>query len=367
MEKLKIEIDFLKDEDNDAILELSHRCIQHGKISVYPDRSPVFNRLHRQIDPQSFHMVARYGDKIIGCWGALFTPVQCGGQTYRALYILDFKVDPEFQKGLTAYRMARKSLDFIFKDKEVMGFATIIKGNQASHIFTRGRAGFPGSSSLGEIEINNIILLRKRKTDPRYIIDHPGEDDIPELMKLYSRFYLTYKLAPKMDEDLFRYYLNEIEGIDLENMWVARENGKIKAVLCSWDENVYKRYRVLTIPFGTKMLLLVIRFLSLFMKMPASIKAGQTLKQKTLVLLAHDQSIEALSTLIRHVNNIHLGGAYTVLQTRIHKDDKMMEAQKGLFSFKLDIEAHMMTSGSDLAEQIANTPGPVMFEWPMFI
>ncbi len=170
-----------------------------------------------------------------------------------------------------------------------------------------------------------------------------------------------------MDEDLFRYYLNEIEGIDFENMWVARENGKIKAVLCSWDENVYKRYRIFTIPLGIKMLLLVLRFLSVFMKMPAYIREGESLQQKTLVLMAHDQSIEALSSLVRHVNNIHLGSAYTVLQTHFHKDDDMIMAQKGLFGFKVEIEAYMMTSDPELAKKIAKIPGPVLFEWPNFI
>ncbi len=170
MEKLKIRIDFLKDEDNDAILDLSHRCIQQGVISVYPDRSPEFNRLHKQIDSESFHFVARYGDKIIGCVGIIYTPVQSMGQTFRSVYLLDFKVDPEYQKGLTAYRLARETLDFLFKDENVMIIATIIKGNQSSHIFTRGRAGFSGSSLLGEIQVNNILLLRKRKIDPRFII-----------------------------------------------------------------------------------------------------------------------------------------------------------------------------------------------------
>lgn len=367
MEAQKLVIDFLKEEDNDAILDLSHRCIQHGAISVYPDRSPKFNRIHKQIDPDSFHMVARRGDRIIGCFGVVYTPIQYEGKTYRTVYVLDFKVDPEFQNGMTAYRLSRKSLHHLFEDEKFIGFATIIKGNQASQIFTRGRADFPGSSSLGEVQVNSMILLRKRKVNPKYTIEHPTEEDIPELVKLYSRFYEGYKLAPKMSEDLFRYYLKEIEGIDLENMWVARENGVIKAVLCAWDENVYKRYRVLTIPRILKVLLKVFRFLSVFMKMPASINPGESLRQKTLVMTAHDQSIDAFSNLIKHVNNIHLGTEYTVLQTHFHKEDDMMMAQKGFFGLKLDIEVYMMTAEPHLSKEVASKPGPVLFEWPNFI
>src|SRR5210317_2224200 len=116
MEENKLVIDFLKEEDNEAILDLSHRCIQKGKISVYPDRSPKFNRIHKQIDPESFHMVARRGKRIIGCFGVVYTPVQYKGQTYRSSYVLDFKVDPEFQKGMTAYRLSRKSLAYMLED-----------------------------------------------------------------------------------------------------------------------------------------------------------------------------------------------------------------------------------------------------------
>lgn len=367
MEKGRIKIDFLKDSDNEAILDLSHRCIQKGMISGYPDRTPFFSRIHKQIDNESFHIVARQGEKIIGCIGAIYTPVHFEGRVFRSVYLLDFKVDPDFQKGLTAYKLVKELLNYLVGNNQEIGFATFIKGNESSRIFVGGRAGFPGSSNLGDVRVNNIIPFRKRKIDPRFKISNPGEDDIAELVELYRNFYRGYKLAPHIDEELFRFYTDEIDGMDLSNFWIARENGRIKAVLCSWDENIYKRWMVISIPFGMKLVLSAMRFLSIFIKMPAAIKPGNPLKQKTLAMLAHDNSLEALRSLIMHANNMHLGSEYTVLQTHFHKDDPMIGAQKGLFSLTVDIEVHIITANPDLARKIAEAPGPVLFEWPIYI
>lgn len=367
MEKQTIQIDFLKDSDNEAAIALSHRCPQHGVISGYPDRSPVFNRIQKQIDPDSFHLVARHNNKIIGCIGAIYFPVQYGGRDFRAVYLLDFKVDEEYRKGLTAYRLVRETFDFLLAGGVELGFATIIKGNEASHIFTRGRAGFKGSSYLGDIRVTNIIPLWKKKTDPRFSIGQPTKDDIPVLTGLYKSFYGTYKLAPSITEELLIYYISNIEGMGLENWWVARESGKIRAVLCAWDENIYKRWQVIRIPLSIKMLFWFTRSLSPFMKVPAPVTENSPLKQKTLVMAAHNKCPGALASLIRHMNNIHLGKDYTVLQTHFHIDDEMIRAQSGLPGLKVDIELHAMSAGPGLAEEIASRPGPSYLEWPVFI
>jgi len=367
MEKGKILIDFFKPEDNEALLDLSHRCVQHGIISVYPDRSPTFDRIHKQIDPESFHVVARHNGIIIGCVGAIFFPVQVGGQKARAVYMLDFKVDPDYQKGLTAYRLIKKAIGFLIDNDERIGFATIIKGNVASHVFTRGRAGFSPSRNLGDIQINNIIPLRRKKLDPRFKVENPSEEDIGEIVELYSGFYGNYKIAPYIDEEIFRFYIMEIEGMGLSNFWVAREKGRIKAILCSWDENIYKRYMVIKVPPGMRFVFRGISFLSRFFKMPASLKPGSPLRQKTLVMLAHDNSIPALKSLVRHVNNIHLGSEYTILQAHLHREDPLIGSLGGLFRLKVNVEAHMMTRNFGLADTVADKPGPVFFEWPVYI
>lgn len=366
MKRVRVDINLMKKEDNEAILDLSHRCIQEGVLSVYPDRTPEFSRIHKQLDDGTFHLVARDGERLVGCLGAIHTPVQFRGKVHDSIYFLDFKVDPEYQGGITAYRLV-KDMYVKFKEKEEIGFATIIKGNDASHIFTRGRADFPGSTNLGDIVFTNIIPFRTRKVNPRYQIEKPAETDISELVSLYEGFYRTYKLAPHMTEKQFRSYLSNIDGIELENMRIAREDGKIKAVLCAWDEDVYKRWMVMKIPFGMKMAFVLVRFLSLFVKMPAALKTGKALRQKTLVMMAHDNDLEALKSLVRHIHNEHRGTEYTILQAHLHAEDKMASALEGLFGLKVKVEMHTLTNDPKLSEDIKNDPGPVLFEWPFYI
>ena len=366
MKRARVDINLMTKEDNKAILDLSHRCIQEGVLSVYPDRTPEFTRIHKQLDEGTFHLVARDGDKLVGCLGAIHTPVQYEGKVFNSIYFLDFKVDPEYQGSITAYRLV-KDMYVKFKENEEIGFATIIKGNDASHIFTRGRADFPGSTNLGDIIFTNIIPFRKRKVNPSYKIEAPVEADIPEMAELYAKFYRTYKLGPVMSEDLLRRYLTEIQGIELENMRVARKDGKIKAVLCAWDEDVYKRWMVMKIPFGMKMAFVLVRILSLVFKMPAPLKTGKALRQKTLVMMAHDHDLEAMKSLVRHVHNEHRGTQYTVLQAHLHAEDKMSEALQGMFGLKVNVEMHTLTNDPKLSENIQKAPGPVLFEWPFYI
>ena len=55
MDQERIIIDLLKDDDNQAILDLSHRCPQDGVIKGYPDRSPHFQRILYSIQ---YHFLA---------------------------------------------------------------------------------------------------------------------------------------------------------------------------------------------------------------------------------------------------------------------------------------------------------------------
>ena len=89
----------MKDDDNQAILDLSHRCPQDGVIKGYPDRSPRFQRIHKQISEKSYHMVARKGDKLVGAFGAVYTNIQYKDDNRDWAYLMDLKVDPEFRRS----------------------------------------------------------------------------------------------------------------------------------------------------------------------------------------------------------------------------------------------------------------------------
>ncbi len=363
----RIIIDQLTDADNEAILDLSHRCPQDGVIGGYPDRSPEFRRIHQQISKKSYHMVARKGESLIGAFGAIYSNLQYKDENFDAAYLMDLKVDPDHQRSTVAYRLVKETVNNLIVLDTKLAIATFLKNNQFSLIFTKSRAGIPDAKYLGDFRIFSIVPIFRKKISKKFTINHPTEEDIPELVNLYNTFYSKYKLAPRMTDELFRYYVNEIDGMDLGQIWVARQDGKIKAAVCAWDEDHYKRWFVSRMSRMMKFLSFSLRALGLLLKMPAPICENKAFKHIALVLSAHDDCIDGMKDLLRSINNFYRGKEYTILQTHFHSEDPVNAATNGLIGFTVHAEIHVFTKDKEVARQIAEDEGFVHFEWPMFI
>ncbi len=356
-----------KDADNQSVLGLSPRCAQVGMITMYPDRSPVFNRIHSLLDPDSYHFIAINDTRVVGLLGSLHTDFYFQDKPIRTAYLMDFRVDPDFRMGLTAYRMVKRTIEFERESGTRMALATLLKNNEAPMVFTKGRGGFPASLYLGDNRIYSYVPIRKLKTNDRFMIRQALESDIPVLVELCNRFYSSYRLAPRMTEEIFRYYIAKIDGLSLDRFYVACEANTIKAVLAAWDAGSIKRYMVTQSNIRVKLISGLVKFLSLFGRMPEPIRINEPLKQLTLVLYAHDQCTDALATLFRHINNLHIGGEYSLIQVQIHQDDPVNESLRGLSGISVYSEIHFFTDTLQFAREIQNANGLVHLEFPNYI
>jgi hypothetical protein len=356
-----------EDGDNQSVLELSPRCAQDGMVTMYPDRSPIFNKIHRLIDPDSYHTIAVCDNKVVGLLGALHTDFYFQEKPVRTAYFMDFKVDPDFRLGLTAYRMVKPTIDLERESGTRMGLATLLKNNEAPMVFTKGRGGFPASLYLGDNRIYNFIPIRQLKIDNRFLIRQACKEDIPDLVNLYNQFYSTYLLAPRMNEETFLNYIAKIDGLSLDHFYVAIENGVIKAVVAAWDAGMIKRFMVTRSNFKVKLMSGLVKFLSLFGRMPEPIRINEPLKQLTVVLYAHNQCNDALAALLRHVNNLHIGGEYSLIQLQIHQDDPANECLRGLTGISVYSEIHFYTDTLQFAKEIQKASGLVHLEFPNYI
>ena len=158
----RIIIDQLTDADNEAILDLSHRCPQDGVIGGYPDRSPEFRRIHQQISKKSYHMVARKGESLIGAFGAIYSNLQYKDENFDAAYLMDLKVDPDHQRSTVAYRLVKETVNNLLVLDTKLAIATFLKNNQFSLIFTKSRAGIQDAKYLGDFRIFSIVPIFKK-------------------------------------------------------------------------------------------------------------------------------------------------------------------------------------------------------------
>jgi len=356
-----------EDADNDRITEMSEQCLQEGMITMFVNRTPRFNTLHRLIDSRAVHYVACCGEEITGLLGVIHFPFRMLGKECRAAYLLDFRVAREHRGGMTAFRLVKEAVSTLEATDTDFVIANFLKDNRHSLIFTTGKAKIPNSFFAGENKIFNILPLVKMKLNKRFEISHPESSDIPELIELYRKYSESFKMAPVFDEDLLRRLTGSIKGLSPDNFFIARENGKIKAVAAAWDEHYYKSYQVTRLNLPVRIAALAIQFLSLFIRTPRPIRLNEPLRQLSLVLYAHDKCPEALETIFRYINNIHIGGEYTLITLYAQATDPLFSLMKKFIGVTIRSDMYIFARDTSVYPQLAADTSPVLFHPGMIL
>lgn len=363
----KIYIRFAEDADNDKILDLSKRCPQEGMITFFVNRTPCFNTLHRLLDPEAWHLVACKDDQIIGLTGLIHFNARVLNRPLKAGFMLDLRIDPAYRNGMSAYRLLKTAADHILQSDTEIVFANILKNNHRPLSLISGRGGLPAAHYIGDNRIFNIIPFKFMKLNDRFEIDEPTAADIPGIIEMYRRYGSKFKITPFITTELFDHYINIIEGVDSGNCLIARENGKIKAVTAMWNENHYKSYQVLKLNSAIRLSMGLMKFMSLFMRLPQPIRLNEPLKQLSLVLYAHDDCPEALETLFRHVNNINLGSEYTFLTLYAYETDPLFHLLRGFKGVTVKSEMHLFSRDARLLDEVLKNPAPVQLALSMIL
>lgn len=363
----RIEVRLATEADNDKIMALSKNCLQEGMVTMFTNRTPRFNTLHKILDDGAWHFVACKDEEIVGLVGVIHFDARIVDKESRIGFMLDLRVTSEYRKGVTAFRLVKTAVDYIKESGTGVIIVNFLKDNKNPMVFTSGRAGIPRAYYLGDNNVYNIIPLFRRKLNKRFEISTAVEEDIPELLKLYSSYTSKYTIAPVIKEDSFRRYISRIDGLSLKNFLVARENGQIKAVTAIWDEHKYKSYQVMKLNFTIKMVTRFLKFLSFFIKTPRHIKLNEPLSQLSLVLHAHDDCPEALDTLFRHVNNINRGGDYTLIMFHAPEKDPMFKYLKKFIGVSVQSEMYMFASDEDIFNKLEEIKGNVNMDLAMLL
>lgn len=356
-----IRIRIAEESDNEKILDLASHCPQEGMITFYPSRRPRFNTLHRHVDPGAFHYVACDGDDIIGLIGVIHFESRIFDRIRKIGYILDLKMLPAYRQGITSFRLVKAAVDHLQASDVEMVMVNFLKGNKRPLVFTSGRGGLPPACYLGDNRIFNLFPIRFMALNNRFTVEEPSEEDVPAMVTLLRAYADTFRIGPVVSEETFRHYLT-LEGLSLDRFLVAREDGKIRAMTACWDEHAYKSYQVLRFKPGTRALVLLMRFVSLFWRMPQPVRMNEPLRQLSLVLFAHDNCPEALDTLFRHVNNINLGGAYSMLTVYAQQNDPMFRYLDKFTGVSIRSELHLFAKDIAVFDELKDAAQPALLD-----
>jgi N-acetylglutamate synthase-like GNAT family acetyltransferase len=361
----EFQIRMAEESDNDRILGLAEKCPQEGMITFFVNRTPRFNSLHRLLDPESFHFLALKDDQVIGLVGVIYFKGNVLGIACKIGFMLDLRVEEAYRSGTLAYRLVKTAVDYLYQSDVDMVIANFITNNQRSLVFTKGRGKLPVAYYLGRNRNFNLIPMFPMKPDMRFEIGTPREGEIPEIVELYHKYSLNFKISPIISEEWFRDIITRIDGLSLQRFLVARENGKIKAMTAMWDEHIYKSYQVLKLTRNISLVNNLIRFLSLFMQVPHPIKLNEPLRQLSLVFYAHDDCPEALVSLFKQVNNLNIGADYTLIMLYGQENDPMFELMKKFKGVSVNSEMYIFSKDTSVFEKFSKDPSPVLFDISM--
>jgi hypothetical protein len=356
-----------EESDNDGILELSRRCPQEGMITFFVNRTPRFNTLHRTLDPDAWHFVACRENTIIGLIGVVHFQANVLSVNRKVAYMLDLRLDEAYRSGTTAYRLVKTAVDHLYASDIDIVLANFVTNNNQSLAFTKGRAKIPTALYLGRNRIYNLLPLFSLKTDKRFEVGSLRKEEIPEVVELYQKYSLNFKIAPIVTEERIRKYLDTINGLFPDHFLTARENGKIKAVTALWDEHHYSSYQVLKLTSQINFVNGAIKFLSHFMRTPHPVKIDEPLRQLSLVLYAHDDCLPALNTLFRTVNNLSRGSEYTLITLYSQEKDPVFNALKNFLSVSVHSELYLFAKDPKILELLEQNPAPVLFDLSMIM
>lgn len=362
-----LQIRLAEDSDNDQILELNRKCPQEGMITLCVNRSPCFNSLHRLLDPESWHLVACSGDRIIGLIGIVHFQGEILGKDVKIAYILDLKVDSAYRSGTVAYRLVKSAVEAIDRSDTDFVIANFIKDNKKSLEFTKGRGKLPRALYLGSNKIRNLLPVRFMKPDKRFEISTLREQEIPEIVQLYRKYSGKFKISPAITEERFRRNLNSIQGLTAGNFFVAKDKGEIKAFTACWDEHFYKSYQVLKLTPRINLVNGLINVLSNFMKLPQPIRINEPLRQLSIVYYAHDDCPKAMQSLFKHINNITRGSEYTLITLYSQENDPISGLLKNFRSVSVNTEMYLFAKDTPVFEKLNENPSTVLFDLSMIM
>jgi hypothetical protein len=350
-----------EEADNDGIVALARRCPQEGMITFLFNRGPRFDTINRLLDPEAWHFVACDQGRIVGVVGVIHFQAHVLGHCRKIAYILDLLLDGPYRQGMTAFRLIKPVVQRLYQSDADMVLVNFLKDNHHPLVFTKGRAGLPAATNLGDNTFFSMLSLRTMRIDSAYKIEQPTERDLPELVELYQRSGSHYKIAQVLDEPMLRHYLENIEGLGLENFLVARRNGRIRAVTALWDEIPYKSYEVQKLNFAISSMTHLLKLMSYVAKVPRPIELHKPLSQLSLVLNAHLDCPEAIEMLFRHVNNLHRGSKYTLVTLYGQDNDPITKVIRKFRGLSVKSEMHVFARDPLLQTQLEQADSPVMF------
>jgi ribosomal protein S18 acetylase RimI-like enzyme len=240
-------------EDDADLRALLRDNAMQGWVALSLEREPSYFLGEGLMGP-AVSVIARdlrAARRPVGMYSCTALPVHVNGRATQVGYLAGLRVDPAYRHRLRVVRHGFASVDVLAPrlGDAPFRFTSIASDNEAARRLLEAELpGMPVYRPAGEME---TLAFSTRHGRERGLLTPARAADVPALVRFYNRQARGWQLAPVLTAD-WLLGLRAEHGLALEDFWLLREDGVIRACLAVWDQRAFKQVtaRAYRFPLG---------------------------------------------------------------------------------------------------------------------
>lgn len=241
----KIEIRLANETDNNQIIELVKKYpTSSDSLSYVVDRSPNYFKF-AELQGYNHKVLVAISDKILGSLVVSFDKVYLDNSILDISYTCDLRVDPSVRKTGVADSLMIEGVNTI---NNILGtdskiFTCVLKDNKAGlkknqNLSKHGIL----MKEIAQIKTYFIFPFYTRKLNyKKYNIRFACQDDIEKMFLLWQQVNENKNLSRFFDLESFKSWVNNTEGLGINNYLIAEKNGELVGFMGLWNQSKTRR------------------------------------------------------------------------------------------------------------------------------
>lgn len=338
MEEIVKEID---ESYNQEILNIIRRSpITTDQLTLCFDRSPDFFALPKAGFDHSKYAGFIIDRKLKGFVGVSYYTAMVNDEAETIFYYTNLYVLPEARKRGFFFRSSEVLLKAPYNNARI-GVSVVMKGNEnANRLVGRRSEDYPfvfPTKICGSLSVKNIVITLKKREGSSYSIRKATQDDVEGIVFLLKQQYADRTFAPLVTKEEFLKNIERRPNFELNDYFVAVQNGSIVGVCGVLDTNNLKQTRVLEYKGKFKWIRMFYRLLTPLLGLPKLPEKGGAFKDITLIDHASSNNDpKIMEALITRIYNIHRQKNYNTIIFGSYSGDPILDAANNFYSTNVE-------------------------------
>lgn len=283
--------------DNEVLQELQAKCPQGTDLIASVVNIPDFFARAKAYEMYKV-FIAFEGNQILGSTACGFKNATVNGKVERVGYGFQAFVSPEHRRKGVASKLHQHREDYAAQQDAVLFYTIVLQKNIPAMRYIEQR-GF---------QLHRTVAMPALSIYKKMVIPSGGNvrsaqpQDLTAIAHLLNETWSDYEMHEPTSGEGLAQIISRTPGLDIENILIYEDMGKVLAVLGYLDWSQIMRIRIESMNFKMRMMGLMLRIVGVFRPMPKFVKPGDILKQIIITLIGFKNPTH-FSILLRHLNN----------------------------------------------------------------